>query len=251
MHTAANRIACGSFIPIRTVIPGRQKVSRMAACDRATCPVDASTVGSLRGVNDWSIVFEVLTETKGENMFDLEQFIDDCKRAVLCADSREEVQAWVQQSVSVPLGVLKALGEPKQAGVQRLYVADDLTILNVLWGPHMMLMPHNHEMWAVIGVYTGREDNIFWRRLPEENRGKLKAAGARSLAATDVEALGRDAIHSVTNPLSRITGGLHVYGGSFFQTPRSEWDPELLLESTFDVEKNLRLFEESNRGLQK
>ena len=27
-------------------------------------------------------------------------------------------------------------------------------------------MPHNHEMWAVIGVYTGREDNIFWRRIP-------------------------------------------------------------------------------------
>jgi len=21
-------------------------------------------------------------------------------------------------------------------------------------------------MWAVIGVYTGREDNIFWRRVP-------------------------------------------------------------------------------------
>jgi len=27
----------------------------------------------------------------------------------------------------------------------------------------MTIMPDNHRMWAVIGIYTGREDNIFWR----------------------------------------------------------------------------------------
>jgi predicted metal-dependent enzyme (double-stranded beta helix superfamily) len=32
---------------------------------------------------------------------------------------------------------------------------------NVVWAPKMTIMPHNHCMWAVIGVYTGREDNIF------------------------------------------------------------------------------------------
>jgi predicted metal-dependent enzyme (double-stranded beta helix superfamily) len=111
-------------------------------------------------------------------------------------------------------------------------------------------MPHNHAMWAVIGVYTGREDNIFWRRIPGEANGKLAAAGARSLAAMDVEALGPDAIHSVINPLTRITGGLHVYGGNFFEMPRSEWDPESLLERDFDVDKSMRLFEASNRSLQ-
>ena len=45
-----------------------------------------------------------------------------------------------------------------------------LTILNVIWGPRMTIMPHNHNMWAVIGVYTGREDNIFWRRLETDGR---------------------------------------------------------------------------------
>jgi predicted metal-dependent enzyme (double-stranded beta helix superfamily) len=43
-------------------------------------------------------------------------------------------------------------------------------------------MPHNHQMWAVIGVYTGREDNIFWRRIPGGG-GRLEAAGARALSA--------------------------------------------------------------------
>ena len=79
----------------------------------------------------------------------------------------------------------------------------------------MTIMPHNHLMWAVIGVYTGREDNIFWRRVPGAAGGLIEAAGAKSLGERDVEPLGRDIIHSVTNPLARLTGAIHVYGGDF------------------------------------
>jgi hypothetical protein len=51
---------------------------------------------------------------------------------------------------------------------------------------------------------------------------------------------------TVTNPLPRLTGDIHVYGGDFFAASRSEWDPETLLEQPFDVEKNLRLFRQAN-----
>jgi len=44
-------------------------------------------------------------------------------------------------------------------------------------------------------------------------------------------------------------GAIHVYGGDFFALPRSEWDPERLIEQPFDVQKALALFEESNRRL--
>ena len=98
----------------------------------------------------------------------------------------------------------------------------------------------------MIGVYTGREDNIFWRRLPEADGGRIEAAGAKSLGARDAEPLGRDIIHSVTNPVPRLTGAIHVYGGDFFAVTRSEWDPEKLTERRYDVEKNMRLFEEAN-----
>ncbi len=110
-------------------------------------------------------------------------------------------------------------------------------------------MPHNHEMWATIGVYTGREDNIFWRRIKDENGGLIEAAGATSLGEKDVAPLGRDIIHSVTNPVPRLTGAIHVYGGDFFDTARSEWDPETLLEGSYDVDKTMRLFEEANAAL--
>jgi hypothetical protein len=32
----------------------------------------------------------------------------------------------------------------------------------------------------------------------------------------------------VSNPLKRLTDAIHVYGGDFFATPRSEWDPDTL-----------------------
>ena len=110
----------------------------------------------------------------------------------------------------------------------------------------MTVMPHNHSMWAVIGIYTGREDNIFWRRLPD-GPGKVEAAGAKALCERDAEPLGHNIIHSVTNPIPRLTGAIHVYGGDFFDpTHRSEWDPETLLERPFDPERAVRRFEEAN-----
>jgi predicted metal-dependent enzyme (double-stranded beta helix superfamily) len=59
-------------------------------------------------------------------------------------------------------------------------------------------------------------------------------------------ALGDNIIHSVTNPIARLTGAIHVYGGDFFGADRSEWDPETLQEGRYDVAKNMRLFEEAN-----
>jgi len=123
---------------------------------------------------------------------------------------------------------------------------NDLTILNIVWAPYMTLQPHNHNMWGVIGIYTGREDNIYWRRVPGGN-GRLEAAGAKALGRGDVDPLGRDIIHSVTNPIPRLTVAIHVYGGDFFAAERSEWDPETLVEQRWDPERAERRFEEANR----
>jgi predicted metal-dependent enzyme (double-stranded beta helix superfamily) len=179
-------------------------------------------------------------------MFELDQFIADCRASLAADTSHKSVREVVARAVSDPAAVLKALGEPKRSEVQKLYHSSDLTILNVIWAPRMTIMPHNHQMWAVIGIYTGREDNIFWRRVPGGQGGKLEAAGAKALCEKDAEPLGGNIIHSVTNPIPRLTGAIHVYGGDFFAAARSEWDPETLREGRYDVAKNMRLFEEAN-----
>jgi predicted metal-dependent enzyme (double-stranded beta helix superfamily) len=179
-------------------------------------------------------------------MFDLDQFIADCRAALANGKSHKPVREVVARAVRDPSSVLRVLGEPKRAGVHKLYQSNDLTILNVLWAPMMTILPHNHNMWAVIGIYTGREDNIFWRRIPGSG-GRVEAAGAKALCEKDAEPLGHNIIHSVTNPIPRFTGAIHVYGGDFFNpTRRSEWDPETLLEGPLDPERNVRRFEEAN-----
>jgi predicted metal-dependent enzyme (double-stranded beta helix superfamily) len=178
-------------------------------------------------------------------MFDLEQFNADCRSALKQDASHKSVREVVARSVADPAGIFKVLGEPKRPGIQTLYHGPDLTILNVIWGPMMTVMPHNHEMWAVIGIYSGREDNVFWRRLPDGS-GRIEAAGARSLCVGDAEPLGHNIIHSVTNPIPRLTGAIHIYGGDFFAVHRSEWDAETLLEGPMDGKRAVRRFEEAN-----
>ena len=182
-------------------------------------------------------------------MFDVEQFVADCQAAMAEDESHKAVREVVARAVADPAAVLAGLGEPERAGLHRIHHAPGLTILNIVWGPYMTLMPHNHEMWAVIGIYTGREDNIFWRRRDEATGAGLEAAGAKDLRIGDVAPLGRDVVHSVTNPIPRLTGALHVYGGDFFNAPRSEWDPESLRRRPYDVEQAIALFERSNAQL--
>jgi predicted metal-dependent enzyme (double-stranded beta helix superfamily) len=177
-------------------------------------------------------------------MFDLDRFVADCRAALAAGSAPPHVRDVVARAVSDPASVLKALGEPKGAGLHKLYQAPDLTILNVVWSPMMTVVPHNHDMWAVIGIYTGREDNIFWRRVAG---GKVEARGAKALCERDAELLGHNIIHSVTNPIARLTGAIHVYGGDFFNPPhRSEWNPETLLEEPWDAERAKRRFEEAS-----
>ena len=177
-------------------------------------------------------------------MFDLDRFVESC-RAALAQDAggHRAVRDLLTRTVAEPGEAIAGIGEPGRAGLTALHRSADLTILNVVWGPGMTIMPHDHRMWAVIGVYTGGEDNIFWRRLPG---GAVEAAGAKSLRARDCAVLGKDIVHSVTNPLPKLTGAIHIYGGDFFAAERSEWNPETLTEGRYDVEKARRMFEESN-----
>jgi len=178
-------------------------------------------------------------------MFDLDQFTADCRAALREKASPAAVREVVARAVANPAAVMKALGEPKQGELVKLYQSPELTILNVIWAPMMTLLPHNHQMWAVIGIYTGREDNIFWRRLPDGS-GKVEAAGAKAIREKDAIPLGHDIIHSVTNPIPRLTGAIHVYGGDFFAPGRKEWDPETLCEQELDAERMRQRFAQAN-----
>ena len=178
-------------------------------------------------------------------MFEVDQFVADCRAAFAEDPTHKAIREVLARAVSDPAAVLKGLGEPKRAEIRTLFHSPSLTILNVVWAPMMTVMPHNHRMWAVIGIYSGREDNIFWRRV-EKSPDKIEAVGAKALCEGNAEPLGTDIIHSVLNPIDRLTGAIHIYGGDFFAAERSEWDSLSLLEHRSDGERTRRVFEEAN-----
>ena len=184
-------------------------------------------------------------------MFQKDRFVDDCKRAV--GEGQKAVRALVLEAVADSAAVVAELGEPTKAGVYPLYRADDLTVINFVWAPYMTLMPHNHNMFAVIGIYCGREDNMFWRRIDGGAGGGkcrgIEAAGADSIGPGEVATLGRDIIHSVANPIAKLTSALHVYGGNFFNPPqpRSQWDHETLVEQPWDMACTLATFRQADQ----
>jgi predicted metal-dependent enzyme (double-stranded beta helix superfamily) len=178
-------------------------------------------------------------------MLSLEHLVADCVAAVKADPTHRGVHEIMKRTFRDPAGVLAAAGEPTASGVTPIYRSKDLTIINVVWKPGMTIMPHNHEMWAVIGIYGGREDNIFWRRIADDPEHRIEAAGAKALSTGDVTPLGKDIIHSVTNPIDKLSGAIHVYGGDFFEAERSEWDPERLAERPYDMTKVRALFASS------
>lgn len=173
--------------------------------------------------------------------FDKERFVEDC---ITANDNggAGAVREVLTRAVAGHRAVLAALGEPTEAGLDVLHRSPSLTIFAAKWTPQMNLPPHDHRMWAMIGMYAGREDNIFWKRAGS----RLEASGARALFEGDVAAMAPDIIHSVTNPLQRFAGGLHIYGGDFFDTPRSQWNPETLAEEHSDGAVIRAMFEREN-----
>jgi predicted metal-dependent enzyme (double-stranded beta helix superfamily) len=167
-------------------------------------------------------------------MFDLDRFIADL-RATLPDRSRQPMKEIVARAVSDPAALIRAIGEPDKAGVQVLHKAPDLTVMNLLWAPKQLALPHDHRMAAVIGMYCGREDNMFWRRVPHATGFQIEPAGGEALGAGDVTILGHDIVHSVVNPLTKISAAIHVYTGNFLEIERSMWDAETLVEKPYDI----------------
>jgi predicted metal-dependent enzyme (double-stranded beta helix superfamily) len=173
--------------------------------------------------------------------FDVDTFVGDCQATIGEGDAHHAIKGVLERALADRSALAEAL-PPDRAGITRLFVSDDLTILKVVWGPGMRLYPHDHRMWATIGIYTGGEDNAFFRR----DGSTLVESGGRALRPGDICMLGSEAVHSVANPTTEFAGAIHIYGGDFFATPRSEWHGTPYTEEPYDVGHTLALFDAAN-----
>jgi len=179
-------------------------------------------------------------------MFDLDEFLDECQQARKETEPRRAIREVLTRTMAQPGEVADAL-RPEEGGVTMLHHSPELTVLHVVWAPHMDIYPHDHRMWAAIGIYTGQEDNVFYRR-SGPGHGALIESGGKELAEGEVLVLGDDAIHGVVNSQDGLTGAIHVYGGDFVNQPRSQWGPGPREERAYDIEDAYQQFADANRA---
>ncbi len=174
-------------------------------------------------------------------VFDKDALVAECLTVVQSDDkAHKAVKEIVDRAVSNPSGIAAAVGDLTDDPMMTIWHgSDELTVLHIVWPPEVELFPHDHNMWAVIGIYGGREDNQFYRRLED---GRIEPHTGKTLTERDVIGLGSDVVHSVANPTREWTAALHVYGGDFYSTPRTMWSGETYEPLTLDtdlVEKTL------------
>ncbi len=180
-------------------------------------------------------------------MFSIDQLIADCLDA-LDNEGRGggmAVKEVVERVVSDPSAIEAALGSPAEAPLfSTWFNSNDLTVLHVVWPLGVDLFPHDHKMWAAIGLYGGREDNHFFRPLPD---GGLESRGSRTLLRRDGILLGDNTVHAVANPSREWTGAIHVYGGDFFMAGRRMWPKPDGPPTAFDADRVTSVLEEAAR----
>jgi predicted metal-dependent enzyme (double-stranded beta helix superfamily) len=165
-----------------------------------------------------------------ENVF--AAVIDRCNDALDTPDPQSTVEAILLEAAKDP-AISDAIAQrTKFADLADLVIhrSERLTLLAGALPAGFVAGPHNHNLWSVVGVCAGQEDNEFFVR---EGDG-LKASGSTSVIGPGVLANDRDVIHAICNPLDAPLLVLHAYGGDLFATPRSNWDAETHEEVPFD-----------------
>jgi predicted metal-dependent enzyme (double-stranded beta helix superfamily) len=158
--------------------------------------------------------------------------IDQCKEALESPDPQGSVETVLRKAVEDPALAEAVSTRTEFAKLDDLAIHRDdrLTLLAGAMPPGFRAAPHNHNLWSVVGVCSGREDNQYFER----DGDGLRQCGEASVTGPGVLPNAADVIHAIRNPLDTPLVVVHAYGGDLFSTPRSNWDPETHKEIPFD-----------------
>ncbi len=181
------------------------------------------------------------------SQFDIDAFVDGCKRAMASAhDPHQAARDFLQETLDAHdadeiILVLEA-SIPHDASIGEMIVhADpDITLLYARVPPRFQSGIHNHTIFACIGQLRGSEENAFYERSQD-------GTGLRKVRTTTVQAgrvigLPADVIHSIANPHDDTGCALHIYGGDFgaIMGDRSLWSIDAHEEIPFSFEALLK-----------
>ena len=170
-------------------------------------------------------------------MFKIENFIAQCLQAIKQTEPTNTIKQLVQQAIANPDHLKQALASHTKSRSLKdsvLFLSDTLTLLPATTPTGLHTPAHDHQMWAVIGIYEGAEHNDFFL----EDVDGLKKKSSKVLRKGEVAVLNKNTIHAVSNPLDVNCYAIHIYGGNLVNQPgRSMWNPHTLKREPYDIDK--------------
>jgi predicted metal-dependent enzyme (double-stranded beta helix superfamily) len=158
--------------------------------------------------------------------------VEKCVRAVDEGASIETFRAIVADCVEDPEEVAGFVTVPLRPDENLiLFHSATLTITQSLFPAGFQSGLHNHGMPAVIGMWSGYEDNYLYRR----SGAQLVEDSVVRVEAGEVLTLDRDVVHDVHAPPDRFSGAIHVVLGDLFGAKRFEWADAASAPTPFDV----------------
>jgi predicted metal-dependent enzyme (double-stranded beta helix superfamily) len=150
----------------------------------------------------------------------IDELIEGCRDAATTQDPVTAVMEVLGAFLHQP-NLEHQLGPADRSTYEALYRGNDLLVLHGVVPPTPKPVdPHDHRMWAVVGVYFGQEDNQLFARTDD---AALEPIEQFSLRAGELRPLDASTIHSVQASGGGYLGAVHVYGGDLFGAPRSTW----------------------------
>ena len=170
--------------------------------------------------------------------FDLDGFVARCLGASHAEDACAQLEALLGEllrshSPAVLAEALAGYTDPSNLENLMFHRGETLTLMHGVLPPGFGAAPHNHNMWSVIAVYEGVEDNTFFER----SDGGLAEVGRHSVVAPGILVNPPATIHSIQNGQTIPLRAIHAYGGDLLATPRSNWDAQTHVETPFDWRK--------------
>lgn len=150
-------------------------------------------------------------------MFTIDRLVEECLEALDEDRPQVAVADVLRRAVKDPK--VSSVLTPDRSAFGVLHRSERLTVLHVALPPSAGSTPHEHLMWAVVGIQAGQEDNAFFRK----DELRIEPSGGRSVNEGEVLVMGDDTVHSIRNPRSGYSSAIHVYGGDLMGAPRREW----------------------------
>ncbi len=152
--------------------------------------------------------------------FDSDAFVQSCIDALAESDPAGAIGELIERAVSEPRSLELACPVPvdlSDDGV--MHLSKEILVCHAIFPRRFQTGIHNHSVGAIIGVWSGYEDNYLF----EETGSGLRPLGPHRVETGQILVLGADAIHDVHTPPTTWSAALHVYLGDISTAPRNVW----------------------------